>query len=81
MATRSPAFGAGGSGSPASAALACANTQGLPSAPRAIITASQPVRSTIATASAPERTSPLPTTGTATASFTRAIAPQSALPR
>ena len=39
------------------------------------------MRATIAAASAPQRTSPLPVTGTRTASFTRAITPQSARPR
>ena len=67
---RSSTVGPSGSGSPASAALAWANSQGFPSAARAIITASQPVRSVMATASAPLLTSPLPTTGTLTASFT-----------
>ncbi len=81
MAMRSATVGGAGSGLPASAACTLANTQGLPSAARATITASQPVCSPMRTASAPQRTSPLPTTGTLTACFTRAMAPQSARPR
>ena len=65
----------------ASAAAVCWKIQGLRVAARPIITPSQPVVESIATASSGVRTSPLPITGIASASLSRAIGSQRALPR
>ena len=61
-----------------SAALICWKIHGFPSAARPTITASQPVCSSMWAASAGVHTSPLPTTGMCTASFTRRMISQSA---
>src|SRR2546426_6939309 len=55
-------------------------THGAPSAPRPIMTAAQPVALVMAHASSAVRTSPLPSTGIATASTTRAMISQGATP-
>ena len=79
MSTRSP--GAGGrASSPRNAAAISRKIQGLPWAARPTTTASQPVSSSMRSASAPQRTSPLPNTGTRTARLTSAITRQSAAP-
>ena len=57
----------------ASALCISVNIQGLPSAPRATITPSHPVRSSISRACALENTSPLPITGIESACFTCAM--------
>ena len=62
-----------GAGRPSMAAFTRTKSHGSPSAPRAIITPSQPVACIISTASSAEWMSPLPSTGTLTASFTRAM--------
>src|SRR4030067_809625 len=56
------------------------NTHGRPSAPRPIMTDWQPVSTIIRRASAMERTSPLPVTGTRTASTTSPMIAQGARP-
>ena len=66
-------LGALGSGVPSMAAFTRSNSHGSPSAARAIITPSQPVCCIMATASSAEWMSPLPSTGTWTACFTRAM--------
>ena len=55
--------------------------QGLPRAPRATMTASTPVCSSMAFASKPEKMSPLPMTGIDTAALTAPTMSQSARPR
>jgi len=55
-------------------------TQGLPRAPRPIITEPQPVSAAMLRASAIERTSPLPVTGIETARTTSPMIVQGALP-
>src|SRR3989475_8283311 len=55
-------------------------TDGAPSAPRPIMTGAQPVALVMAHASSAVRPSPLPTTGIATASTTRAMISQGATP-
>ena len=77
---RSSDEGGGRTLPPSMSARASRKIHGLPCAPRATITASQPVRSSIAFASAAVKTSPLPITGTLTAAFTCAITSQSAAP-
>jgi hypothetical protein len=57
-----------------------AKTQGAPSAPRPTITPAHPVARRIASASARERTSPLPVTGSLTASTTEAMMSHGARP-
>src|SRR5690606_32124252 len=56
------------------------NSHGRPRHPRPTTTPSQPVCSTIRSASSASQTSPLPSTGTSRASLSAAIASQSAVP-
>ena len=71
----------GGAGEPVNAADSSANSQGLPRHPRPMTTPSHPVAAIIANASLASKMSPLPSTGTVvTASFSRAIWSQSAVP-
>ena len=67
-------------GLPSRAARISANTQGSPCAARPTITCAQPVSSSMRLASAPVRTSPLPSTGMSTARTTSAMTRQSARP-
>lgn len=78
--THSSRVGGGGAGSPRSAALSSRKIQGLPQAPRATSTASQPVSARMRRASAAVQTSPEPSTGMPTASLTSRISSQRALP-
>jgi hypothetical protein len=63
-----------------SSSNASLNTHGRPRAPRPIITEPHPVSAIIRRASAIEQTSPLPVTGTPTASTTSAMIAHGALP-
>ena len=65
---------------PWNAAARSANSHGRPWQPRPTTTPSQPVCSTIATASCADQMSPLPSTGTRQVLLELAIAVQSAVP-